>query len=179
MDLMWTRHWNFQCKTEINFAGDIMEKALKGKVIVISGGTKGVGRAMAEECALRGADVVIGGRDETAAKMIMRQIATYGQNAIFVHTELENVDDCRESPTLQLLESQERHLAAPLKVYDPFITEDIVENQYHDLDAFLADVDMVVIMVNHNEIKQKMDKLRGKIVFDTRKVCELPGVYRL
>ncbi len=94
-------------------------------------------------------------------------------------TYKENVDDCRESPTLQLLESQERHLAAPLKVYDPFISEDIVENQYHDLDTFLADVDMVVIMVNHNEIKQNMDKLRGKVVFDTRKVCELPGVYRL
>lgn len=94
-------------------------------------------------------------------------------------TYKENVDDCRESPTLQLLESQERHLAAPLKVYDPFIAEDIVANQYHDLDAFLADVDMVVIMVNHNEIKENMEKLQGKIVFDTRKVCDLPGVYRL
>ena len=52
-------------------------------------------------------------------------------------------------------------------------------NQYHDLDSFLADVELVVIMVNHNEIKENMDKLRGKIVFDTRKVCDLPGVYRL
>ena len=94
-------------------------------------------------------------------------------------TYKENVDDCRESPTLQLLESQARHLAEPLKVYDPFITEDVVANQYHDLDAFLADVELVVIMVNHNEIKENMHKLQGKIVFDTRKVCDLPGVYRL
>ena len=94
-------------------------------------------------------------------------------------TYKENVDDCRESPTLQLLESQARHLAEPLKVYDPFVTEDVVANQYHDLDAFLADVELVVIMVNHNEIKENMHKLQGKIVFDTRKVCELPGVYRL
>lgn len=94
-------------------------------------------------------------------------------------TYKENVDDCRESPTLQLLESQARHLAEPLKVYDPFVTEDVVANQYHDLDAFLADVELVVIMVNHNEIKENMHKLQGKIVFDTRKVCDLPGVYRL
>ena len=94
-------------------------------------------------------------------------------------TYKENVDDCRESPTLQLLESQERHLAAPLKVYDPFIKEDVVPGQYHDLDVFLADVDLVVIMVNHKEIIDNMDKLSGKIVFDTRKVCDLPGVYRL
>lgn len=94
-------------------------------------------------------------------------------------TYKENVDDYRESPTLQLLECQKRHLAAPLKVYDPFITNDITENQYHDLDEFLADTDLVVIMVNHNEIKENISKLAGKIVLDTRKVCDLPGTYRL
>ena len=91
----------------------------------------------------------------------------------------ENVDDYRESPTLQLLESQERHLAPGLKTYDPYITKDIVENQYHDLDAFLADVDMVVIMVKHNEIKENMDKLTGKVVLDCHNICPLPGVYHL
>ena len=94
-------------------------------------------------------------------------------------TYKENVDDMRESPTLQLLENQERHLAAPLKVYDPFITNDVVANQYHDFDKFLEDTDLVVIMVNHNEIKENMDKLNGKVILDTRKCCELPGTYRL
>ncbi len=94
-------------------------------------------------------------------------------------TYKENVDDCRESPTLQLLESQKRHLAAPLKVYDPFISEDLVENQFHDLDEFLASVDMVVIMVGHNEIKENMEKLGGKVVLDTRKVCKADKVYYL
>ncbi|MGN0451585.1 MAG: nucleotide sugar dehydrogenase [Acutalibacteraceae bacterium] len=94
-------------------------------------------------------------------------------------TYKENVDDYRESPTLQLLECQERHLAEPLKVYDPFITQDLVKNQYHDLDKFLNDVDLVVIMVGHNEIKENTHKLSGKLVLDTRKVCELDGIYRL
>ena len=94
-------------------------------------------------------------------------------------TYKENVDDMRESPTLQLLESQACHLAAPLKVYDPMVLEDVIPGQYHDLDAFLRDVDMVVIMVGHDELRQHMDKLRGKVVLDTRHVCFLPGVYRL
>ncbi len=94
-------------------------------------------------------------------------------------TYKENVDDCRESPTLQLLECQKRHLAAPLKVYDPMVARDLVENQYHELDAFLRDVDLVVIMVGHNELKENMEKLAGKTVLDTRMVCTLPGVYRL
>lgn len=91
----------------------------------------------------------------------------------------ENVDDFRESPTLQLLDSQKRHLAPTLKVYDPFIKKDIVPNQYHDLDAFLKDTDFVVIMVKHNEIKENMDKLKGKVVLDCHNICKLPGVYHL
>ena len=44
-----------------------------------------------------------------------RRVGLYGL------TYKENVDDFRESPTLQLLENQERHLARPLKCYDPYL----------------------------------------------------------
>ena len=108
-----------------------------------------------------------------------KDIADIKRVGLYGLTYKENVDDMRESPTLQLLESQKRHLAPTLKVYDPFITADVVENQYHDLGAFLADVDMVVIMVEHNEIKESMDKLAGKIVLDCHNICRLPGVYHL
>ena len=95
-------------------------------------------------------------------------------------TYKENVDDVRESPTLQLLENQKRHLAPGLKVYDPLIEKNIVDNQYHDFDKFLSDVDMVVIMVGHNQIRESLDKLKGKVIFDTRRVCNgAEGVYQL
>lgn len=95
-------------------------------------------------------------------------------------TYKENVDDMRESPTLRMLESMERHLCGDLvKVYDPFITKDIVPNQYHNLDKFINDVELVVLLVGHDEIKQNMDKLKGKVILDTRKICDLDGVYRL
>ena len=94
-------------------------------------------------------------------------------------TYKENVDDMRESPTLQLLESQERHLATGLKVYDPFVEKDVVANQYHSLDGFLTAVDFVVIMVKHNEIKENIDKLIGKVVLDCQNICSLPDVYHI
>lgn len=72
------------------------EKKLSGKVIVVSGGTKGVGRAAAEEFARHGARVVIGGRDEESALKSIRVMHTYGSDGIFVHTDLEKVADCRE-----------------------------------------------------------------------------------
>lgn len=71
------------------------EKRLSGKVIVVSGGTKGVGKATAEEFARQGASVVIGGRDEESALKSIRVMNTYGAQGIFVHTDLENVRDCR------------------------------------------------------------------------------------
>lgn len=94
-------------------------------------------------------------------------------------TYKENVDDMRESPTLQLLESQERHLATGLKVYDPFVVKDVLDNQYHDLDEFLNDVDMVVVMVKHDEIRENAERLRDKVVLDCHNIIDIPGVYHI
>lgn len=104
----------------------------------------------------------------------VRRVGLYGL------TYKENVDDTRESPTLQMLDRMDDALSGGLvQVYDPYITKNIVPNQHHDLDIFLEAVDMVVIMVGHDEIKQNMNKLKDKVVFDTRNIYELPGVYRL
>ena len=102
-----------------------------------------------------------------------------GRVGLYGLTYKENVDDTRESPTLQMLECMERHLAHGVKVYDPMVTKEIVPNQYHDLEAFLKEVDLVVLMIGHDEIKEHLDKLEGKIVLDTRRICNLPGVYHL
>ena len=112
--------------------------------------------------------------------MKVNKITDISKVGLYGLTYKENVDDMRESPTLQMLESMERHLCGDLvKVYDPFITKDIVPNQYHDLDKFISDVELVVLLVGHDEIKQNMDKLKGKVILDTRKICDLDGVYRL
>lgn len=115
----------------------------------------------------------------TSEIMKENNITDYKRVGIYGLTYKENVDDYRESPTLQLLEAQKEHLAEPLKVYDPFITKDIVENQYHDLNKFLNDVDLVIIMVKHDEIKQNMKLLENKVIFDTQNICDLPKVYKL
>lgn len=121
-------------------------------------------------------DFVLGRICEIMKEKGLTDIARVG---LYGLTYKENVDDMRESPTLQLLESQERHLATGLKVYDPWVTKDVVRNQYHDLDEFLRDVDMVVVMVGHSEIREKQGKLAHKIVFDTRNVIAGEDVFRL
>ncbi len=96
-------------------------------------------------------------------------------------TYKEDVDDMRESPTLQMLECMERHLAGGrVKVYDPYIEADVVANQYHGLDAFLEDVDLVVVMAGHEEIRKNGNRLKGKIVLDTKNIYAKGGnIYHL
>lgn len=106
----------------------------------------------------------------------MRDLTRLG---LYGLTYKENVDDVRESPTLQLLDIMRKHLAPELKVYDPYVKYDIVENQYHDFDKFLNDVDFVIIMIAHAEIKKNIKKLKGKVILDTKNVCHLEGVYKL
>lgn len=106
-------------------------------------------------------------------------LTDYKRVGLYGLTYKENVDDYRESPTLQLLDFQKTHLAEPLKVYDPYIKNDIVSNQYHDFDEFLSDTDLIVIMVKHDEIKNNLDKIKDKVILDTQNVCNLAATYKL
>lgn len=94
-------------------------------------------------------------------------------------TYKEDIDDIRESPTLQLLESMKKHLAPKPKVYDPYINENIVENQYQDFNTFLMDIDLLVIMVAHTHIKKNTDMLKNISILDTRNIDSLSGAYKL
>ena len=74
-----------------------MEQLLKDKVVVISGGTKGVGKEVAIESAKEGADVVIGGRDEEAANEIIEEVKSkYGKTPYFVKTQVTEVAGCKK-----------------------------------------------------------------------------------
>ncbi len=68
---------------------------LKDKVIVISGGTKGVGRAFAEVAGREGAKIVVGGRDEKTGNDIVKTLQNSGSEGIFVYTDLLKVEDCK------------------------------------------------------------------------------------
>ena len=92
-------------------------------------------------------------------------------------TYKEDVDDVRESPTLQLLDVIEKRGLDSPAVYDPMVTKELVSRQYHDFDDFLNDVDMVVVLVGHTHLKENVVKIEGKIVLDTRNI--LGNAYKM
>ena len=91
----------------------------------------------------------------------------------------ENVDDTRESPTLQLLERMDEHLAFGVKVYDPFIKERMVDHQFLNFEDFLNEIEILVIITAHDHIKNNLDLAKDKLILDTKNICNFDGVYKL
>ncbi|MBT2689220.1 nucleotide sugar dehydrogenase [Bacillus sp. ISL-47] len=91
----------------------------------------------------------------------------------------ENVDDTRESPTLQLLERMDEHLAFGVKVYDPFVKTRIVDHQFMNFEDFLNEIEILVVMVGHDHIKSNMGLIKDKLVLDTKNICKFEGSYKL
>lgn len=69
---------------------------LKNKVIVITGGNKGVGQELSRQCARYGATVVIAARDEGSAEKILNETAYYAGKVFFKKTDLHSVDQIRD-----------------------------------------------------------------------------------
>lgn len=91
----------------------------------------------------------------------------------------ENVDDTRESPTLQLLERMDEHLAFGVKVFDPYIKKRIVDHQFMNFEDFLNEIEILVIMVEHLHIKDNMDLIKDKLILDTKNICRFDETYKL
>jgi UDP-N-acetyl-D-mannosaminuronic acid dehydrogenase len=112
---------------------------------------------------------------------IMREhdIKDISKVGLYGLTYKENVDDTRESPTLQLLDRMDEHLAFGVKVFDPFVKERIVDHQFRNFEDFLIEIEILVIMVGHNHIKENMELIKDKLILDTKNICTFDGVYKL
>ena len=111
--------------------------------------------------------------------MTENNIADYNRVGLYGLTYKENVDDVRESPTLQLLESMRDHLAPELKVYDPYVTKKITENQMFSFEKFIETIDLFVVMVGHRHLKEHLLSVKNKVILDTRHKGYFPNAYKL
>lgn len=111
---------------------------------------------------------------------IMREhnIMDISKVGLYGLTYKENVDDIRESPTIQLLDRMDEHLAYGIKVYDPLIKTRIVDHQIMSFEDFINDIKILVIMVGHDHIKDNMKVIRDKHILDTKNICNF-NTYKL
>jgi NAD(P)-dependent dehydrogenase (short-subunit alcohol dehydrogenase family) len=70
---------------------------LDGKVVLITGGTSGIGRATAVLLAKEGAAVVLTGRNQERGEQVARAINDDGGKAMFIRSDVRLADDCRQA----------------------------------------------------------------------------------
>src|SRR5437763_13264454 len=69
---------------------------LTGRVALVTGGNKGLGKAMARGFAEAGADVVIASRHEDELKAALAEILSgTGRNGVYVVTDVSNREDVK------------------------------------------------------------------------------------
>ena len=85
----WERHLDPDLFIDRSLRGKV-----EGKVVVVTGGTSGIGEATAIKMAEAGAKVVIVARDPEKAKETLAKIKASGGSAKFYSCDLSSLDDC-------------------------------------------------------------------------------------
>jgi L-fucose dehydrogenase len=74
-----------------------MDLQLKDKVVIVTGGAKGIGAAIVQACAAEGAIPVIIGRDAEAAKQLQSELQSKGIACGVITVELGTAESCSQS----------------------------------------------------------------------------------
>src|SRR3984957_16369618 len=71
-----------------------MDLQIKGKVVLVTGGAKGIGAAIVRGCADEEAVPVIVDRDVDAGRQLQSQVARSGKKVGFISADLASAQDC-------------------------------------------------------------------------------------
>src|ERR1700745_3181820 len=74
-----------------------MDLQLKDKVVIVTGGAKGIGAAIVRACAAEGAIPVIVDRDEEAGKQLQSELQKNGASCALITVDLEMPESCSQS----------------------------------------------------------------------------------
>ena len=108
-------------------------KLLQGKITIVTGSTKGNGRAIAELFSAHGSNVVIVGRDEKEAKVASEEIRQkYKTNPLGLRTDISSQEDVVEMVKITL-EKYERRIDILVNNAGFPITDELWDRPLHEI----------------------------------------------
>ena len=72
-----------------------MFTSLAGRAVVVTGGTRGIGKGIASVFARNGARVLITGRDSDVARTAAEELSAGGAEVSFIQADVSDREDCR------------------------------------------------------------------------------------
>lgn len=152
---------------------------MPAKVVLVTGGSSGIGRAAALAFAREGASVVVAARREPAGAAVAREISQAGGNAIFVPADVSEAAQVRAlvATTVSTFGRLDCAFNNAACVEEPFtLTADFTEEQF---DRSMALNLKSVWLSMREEIRQMLAQERpGGAIVNTSSVNGLGGVAR-
>jgi short-subunit dehydrogenase len=95
-DVSYFVHKNIHAIIKITLYLQYMFKTMKDKVVIITGASSGIGKALALEYATRGAHVVMAARNEERLRLAASEVSASGAKILAVVTDVSVEADCKE-----------------------------------------------------------------------------------
>ncbi|MFK5927291.1 MAG: SDR family oxidoreductase [Desulfuromusa sp.] len=118
---------------------------LKGKTVLVTGASKGIGEATARHCAAKGAKVVLAARNKVALDMIVEDIRSQGGQAFAVKCDVSHYSEVNQAVTQAINE----YNRLDILVNNAGLIDPIVPLADSDPDAWDRVVDVNVKGVYH------------------------------
>ncbi|MCL6599903.1 MAG: glucose 1-dehydrogenase [Alicyclobacillus macrosporangiidus] len=136
--------------------------SLDGRLALVTGGTRGIGLAMARGLAHAGSDVVVLGRDPESGSMAVAGIERLGRRGVFVQADVT-----QEGQVVEAVERIEREVG-PIDILinnaGKNIRKPLTEYRADDWDDVLGTNLRGIFLVGREVIRRMVGRGRGKVI---------------
>lgn len=146
-----------------------MSKRFENQVVMITGGTTGIGKAVAFAFAKEGAKVVVAGRKEENGKKAIEEIKSFGGEAVFCRADTSKAEDIKNLVNFTLKKYGKLDHAFNNAGVLP-ITKKFAEMTEEDYD-FVVDVDLKGVFLSMKYELEYMEKVGKGTIVNTSSVA--------
>lgn len=141
-----------------------MQFGLEGKLVLVTGSTKGIGRCIAEEFIQNGATVIVNGRNQEDVTRVANELneKNYSGNAISLAGDLSSAEG--EELAFNFVEEQNKPLDVLVNNVGIFSVKNFFENTDADWERYYQVNVMSAVRLSRRFMKGMLERKSGRIL---------------